>query len=142
MKKKITFALAFAALLATVGFAQVPVPANAATVTVEGKLALINGHIGVQSGGKTYYLGNVGRLAGFVDSFKEGATVKAVGYDYPIEVAPEYSRLMVTKLTVGGKDYDLSQGFGRGMGFGGGDCGVGAGRKGGSGRNGGGRKGW
>jgi len=81
----------------------------AKTVTVEGKLALINGTIGIKSGTKTYYLPNLGRLAGFIDGVKEGSSVKVEGYEYPLAGAPEYSTVMVTKLTVGGKDYDLSQ---------------------------------
>ena len=81
----------------------------AKTVTVEGKLALINGTIGIQSGNKTYYLPGLRRLAGFVDGVKEGSSVKVEGYEYPLASAPEYSNVMVTKLTVGVKDYDLSQ---------------------------------
>jgi len=81
----------------------------AKTITVEGKLALINGTIGMQSGSKTYYLPNLGMLAGFIDGVKEGSSVKVEGYEYPLAAAPEYSTVMVTKLTVGGKDYDLSQ---------------------------------
>jgi hypothetical protein len=88
------------------------------TVTVEGKLALINGIIGVKSGNKTYYTPMIGRLSGFVEGIKEGATVKIEGYEYPIAAAPEYSRLMVTKLTVGGKSYDFGQFAHGGMGGG------------------------
>jgi hypothetical protein len=79
------------------------------TVKVDGKLALINGIIGVKSGSKTYYTPMLGRLSGFVEGIKEGSSVKLEGYEYPIAAAPEYVTLMVTKLTVGGKDYDFSQ---------------------------------
>jgi hypothetical protein len=74
--------------------------------------------IGIKSGTKTYYLRNVGRLAGFVEGVKEGASVKVEGYAYPLPAAPDYSMVHGTKLTVGGKVYDLSQygGFGGGMG--------------------------
>ena len=81
----------------------------AQSIKVEGKLALINGIIGLKSGSKTYYVPMLGRLAGFVEGIKEGASVKLEGYEYPYAAAPEYSMLMVTKLTVGGKDYDFSQ---------------------------------
>jgi hypothetical protein len=95
------------------------------TVKVEGKLALINGRIGVKQGDKTYYLNNVDHLAGFIEGFKEGSSVKLEGYAVPLPAAPEYVNLMVTKLTVGGKDYDLSQCVGmpggRGMGNANGD---------------------
>mgnify|MGYP005846432069 CR=1 FL=1 len=79
------------------------------TVKVDGKLALINGIIGLKSGSKTYYTPMLGRLSGFVEGIKEGALVKLEGYEYPIAAAPEYATLIVTKLTVGGKDYDFSQ---------------------------------
>ena len=89
-------------------------PVQAQSVKVEGKLALINGIIGIKSGTKTYYLRNVGRLAGFVDWGKEWSSVKVEGYEYPLPAAPDYSVVQATKLTVGGKDYDLGQygGFG------------------------------
>ena len=100
------------------GFTQ----AAAQIVKVDGKLALINGIIGIKSGSKTYYVPMLMRLSGFVDGIKEGASVKVEGYEYPLAAAPEYSTVAVTKLTVGGKDYDLSQfagyGYGPGMGYG------------------------
>lgn len=93
-----------------------PSQTPAQSIKVEGKLALINGIIGLKSGSKTYYVPMLARLAGFVEGIKEGASVKLEGYEYPYAAAPEYSMLMVTKLTVGGKDYDLGQFAGRGMG--------------------------
>lgn len=88
------------------------------TVTVEGRLSLINGIIGVKSGSKTYYTPMLGRLSGFVEGLKEGAWVKMEGYEYPIAAAPEYATLYVTKLSVGGKDYDFSQlAYGGGIGW-------------------------
>jgi hypothetical protein len=78
-------------------------------VKVDGTLSLINGRIGLKSGGKTYYVPMLGRYAGFIEGLKEGAYVKLEGYEFPYPIAPEYSMLRVTKLTVGGKDYDFSQ---------------------------------
>lgn len=89
---------------------------NVQTVKVEGKLALVNGMIAVQSGGKTYYVGGLNRLIGFIDGLKEGASVKLEGYAFALPGAPEYLHLQVTKLSFNGKDYDLSNSFGRGMG--------------------------
>jgi len=89
----------------------------AQTVKVEGKLALINGVIALKSGTKTYYVPMLGRLAGFIEGIKEGASVKLEGYEYPIAAAPEYATLAVIKLSVGGKDYDLGQFGGYGAGF-------------------------
>ncbi|WP_304224664.1 hypothetical protein [Gracilinema caldarium] len=90
---------------------------NLQTVKVDGKLALVNGMIAVQSGGKTYYVGGLNRLIGFIDGLKEGASVKLEGYAIALPGAPEYQHLRVTKLTFNGKDYDLSNSFGRGMGM-------------------------
>jgi len=87
---------------------------NVQTVKVEGKLALVNGMIAVQSGGKTYYVGSLNRLIGFIDGLKEGASVKLEGYAFALPGAPEYLYLRVTKLSFNGKDYDLSNSFGRG----------------------------
>ena len=124
--KKLPIVLAIALIATGIAFAQTAAPfsppgfsqTTAQIIKVDGKLALINGVIGLKSGSKTYYLPMLGRLAGFVEGIKEGASVKAEGYEYPLAGAPEYSTVMVTKLTVGGKDYDLSQFAGYGMGHG------------------------
>ncbi len=91
-------------------------PVQAEVVKVDGTLSLINGRIGLKSGGKTYYVPMLGKYAGFIEGLKEGAYVKLEGYAFPYPWAPEYYTLRVTKLTVGGKDYDFSQlayGYGR-----------------------------
>jgi hypothetical protein len=101
--------------------------AQTATVTkVEGKLSLVNGMIAIQSAGKTYYVGGLQRLVGFIDGLKEGASVKVEGYARALPAAPEYIHLRLTKLTFNGKDYDLSQFGGKGKSRGGmmGGCGF------------------
>lgn len=90
---------------------------NQTPVKIEGKLTLVNGMIAVVDKDKTYYVGGVNRLVGFVDGLKENASVKLEGYAAPIPAAPEYLFLQVTKLTFNGKDYDLSQFSGRGRGW-------------------------
>jgi hypothetical protein len=45
---------------------------------------LVNGMIAVQSGGKTYYVGGLNRLIGFIDGLKEGASVKLEGYAFAL----------------------------------------------------------
>ncbi|MCX7787555.1 MAG: hypothetical protein N2442_07645, partial [Spirochaetes bacterium] len=72
--------------------------AQTEVVKVDGTLSLINGRIGLKSGGKTYYVPMLGRYAGFIEGLKEGAYVKLEGYAFPIPMAPEYSVLRVTKL--------------------------------------------
>jgi hypothetical protein len=118
--KKLAIILFAAAVSAGVASAQ-GVPSNrplwssdqAQPVKVAGKLVLVNGMVGLQSGGKTYYTPRLGRLAGFIPGLSEGASVSLEGYAFAMPAAPEYSMLAVTKLTVGGKDYDLSAaGFG------------------------------
>lgn len=89
---------------------------NLETVKVEGKLTLVNGMIAVKEGSKTFYVGGLQRLIGFIDGLKENASVKLEGYAVSLPAAPEYQHLRVTKLTFAGKDYDLSQGFGPMMG--------------------------
>ncbi len=116
-----------------------PTAAQAEAVTqASGNLAYVNGWIALQSGDKTYYLAGIQRLIGFVDGLKEGAQVKVEGYARAMPMAPEYSFLRVTKVTVGGKSYDIPampRGDGNGMGAGCGrrgdddrDCGNGCGR--------------
>ncbi len=85
------------------------------TVKVEGKLTLVNGMIAVKEKDKTYYVGGLNRLVGFIDGLKENASVKLEGYAIEVAGAPEYAHLRATKLTFNGKDYDLSNTFGRGM---------------------------
>jgi hypothetical protein len=125
--KKLAFILVAALAVAGVASAQA-VPwgpyAHSADQTklvkVDGKLALINGMIGLSAGGKTYYTPMLTRLVGFVNGLNEGSSVKLEGYDYALTYAPGYSMLAVTKLTLNGKDYDLSnngQGFGPGYGM-------------------------
>ena len=122
--RKLVTVLVVALAAASVASAQ-PAPwgappwgqAQAQTVTVEGRLALVNGAIGLQSGGKTYYMPMLGRLSGFIDGLKEGATIKVEGYESQLPYAPNTSMLAVTKITVAGKDYDLGQYAGMGPGM-------------------------
>lgn len=114
--KKLGIVVVLALVTAGVVFAQ-PFPFGyhaypqvvAPTVKIEGKLALINGVVGLKSGDKTYYLPMLGRLSGFVEGIKEGASVKVEGYEYPLATTPATSMVQVTKLNVGGKDYDFDQ---------------------------------
>lgn len=88
---------------------------NAEVIKVEGKLSLVNGMIALKEKDKTYYVGGLNRLIGFLDGLKENASVKLEGYAVAVPGAPEYQHLRVTKLTFAGKEYDLSNTFGRGM---------------------------
>ena len=125
--KKLVFILVAALAVAGVASAQA-VPwgpcAHSADQTklvkIDGKLALINGMIGLSAGDKTYYTPMITRLVGFVSGLSEGSSVKLEGYEYPLPYAPGYSMLAVTKLTLNGKDYNLGNygpGFGPGYGM-------------------------
>lgn len=120
------------------GFAPVgpaaPAAQNLETVKVEGRLALVNGMIAVKEKDKTYYVGGLNRLIGFIDGLKENASVKLEGYAVAIPGAPEYLHLRATKLSFAGKDYDLSNSFGRMGGMMGGAQGGRGGMMGGNGR--------
>jgi hypothetical protein len=126
--KKIAAALIVALTVVGISSAQTAAPAQPQaqtqqTVTVSGKLELIDGFIGVKAGGTTYYTRGLERLVGFVKDLQEGAQVKLEGYAYPLGTPSGYSVLIVTKVTFGGKDYELPKGmmggrFGRAGGFG------------------------
>jgi hypothetical protein len=124
--KRIALVLAAALIAATAVSAQgvaAPAASNVqATVTkATGKLELVQGVIGLKSGSKTYLVPNLQRVAGFIKGVEEGGTVTVEGYESSVPFATDVVLLHVTKLTVGGKDYDLGQlglGAGRAMGRG------------------------
>jgi hypothetical protein len=123
--KRIALVLAAALIAVGSSFAQsatAPTAATQATVTkATGKLELVQGVIGLKSGGKTYLVPRLQRVAGFIKGVEEGGTVTVEGYESSVPFATDVIVLHVTKLTVGGKDYDLGQagmGAGRAMGRG------------------------
>ena len=89
--------------------AQPPAQAQAQVTKVSGKLELIQGVIGLKSGGKTYLVPNLQRVAGFIKGVEEGGTVSVEGYENALPYTTDVILLHATKLTVGGKDYDLGQ---------------------------------
>jgi hypothetical protein len=109
-------------------------------VKLSGKLEVVNGMIGVKDGGTSYLVPRLRGLVGFVKELQEGTAVKLEGYPRPIPTTDaskgNFAMLMVTKLTVAGKDYEFSPMFRQGMrgGKGGGQgCGQGGGQGGGQG---------
>jgi hypothetical protein len=112
-------ALVGAAAVSAQGFGMRAAPAATVQaaqeiVKIDGKLSLVEGHPAVVSGGKTYFVRIPGMLYGFLDSLKEGAAVKLEGYASAVPLATNSFFYQATKLTVGGKDYDLSQYANRG----------------------------
>ncbi|MDR2096699.1 MAG: IpaC/SipC family type III secretion system effector [Treponema sp.] len=75
-------------------------------LTISGKLSLVNGMIAMQSGGTTYYITGIDRLAGFIDGLQEGAEVTLKGF--AIKTGKEGAALFrAGKLTINGRDYEL-----------------------------------
>lgn len=109
------FALAGAASAQTTATPPGEQPKNppAQTVTVSGKLEVVNGFIGIKTDGASYILPRLRMLVGFVKEIQEGAAVKIEGYAYPIPSWSSsqggYSILAITKLSIAGKDYDFGQ---------------------------------
>ena len=93
---------------------------NGQTVSVQGTLGLQNGVIALTSGDTVYYVPHLSRYVGFIDGLKEGAQMKVDGY----QMGRGY--IMPVKITVNGKDYDFSTGYGMTGGY----CGGGMGHHG------------
>jgi hypothetical protein len=82
-------------------------------VTVTGALSLIDGRIALENDTAAYYVMGLGKLIGFVDGLKEGASVTLEGFAGPLYhrdrdgADKERQFLRVTKLTLDGRSYDL-----------------------------------
>jgi len=121
------------------GFGQVPAQEAPKSTNIEGKLVFVDSYPAVQVKDKTYIL----RMPRFyyyayTDGIKEGAAVKAEGYELPALPGQDKPYFAVTKAVIGSKTYDLSAlangGFGPGMGGRGGAMGGRGGMMGGRGR--------
>jgi hypothetical protein len=86
---------------------QVP-QAAAEQVTVSGELSVVHGMIALVSGDTVYYAGGLNRFTGFIEGLKEGARVSLEGSAYQLPNDAKAKFLRVSKLTLNGKDYDLS----------------------------------
>jgi lipopolysaccharide export system protein LptA len=84
-------------------------PAPAEQVTVTGNLTITQGALAVKSGDITYFVPGLLRYAGFIDSLKDGAQVRLEGASVAVSQDAKTKKLWVSKLTVGGKDYDLAR---------------------------------
>jgi hypothetical protein len=90
------------------GFPGAPQPA-AESASVTGNLTIVQGSLAVKSGDVTYFVPGLMRYVGFIDSLKDGAQVRLEGAAVTVSEDGKTKKLMASKLTIGGKDYDLSR---------------------------------
>jgi hypothetical protein len=79
---------------------------GAPSQSVQGTLGLQNGVIVLSNGNTVYYVPHLSRYVGFIDGLKEGAQVRLDGYS----MGNGY--FVPSRITVGGKDYDVFVGYG------------------------------
>jgi hypothetical protein len=131
--KRIILCVLFAAALSGILFAQDSDRPGAfrrnrlpEKITLSGSLGLSRGRIVLESGGATYYIAGLGRLIGFVEGLKEGASVSLEGWAFPLPRSETEQIFRAAKLSLNGKDYELGgqewstfprRGFGRDNGF-------------------------
>ena len=83
------------------GWGWAPPPAPTQTVRVEGTLQLQSGHIILSTGTDIYYVPGLMHYVGFIDGLREGARISVEGF-------ASGNLLQLTKLTVGGREYDFA----------------------------------
>ena len=86
-----------------------PQPIPAENVTVTGNLTIAQGMIAVKSNDITYLLPGLNRFVGFIDSLKDGAQVKFEGTARSRDPDSKIKMVFLSKLTIGGKEYDFGQ---------------------------------
>jgi hypothetical protein len=78
-------------------------------VTVTGNITIVQGSPAVKAGDLTYLVPGLLRYVGFIDSLKDGASVTLAGAAITYPQDAKIKVLRVSRLTVGGKDYDLAR---------------------------------
>ena len=81
-----------------------------APVSVTGSLTIERGSIALRQGDTVYLLPGLQRFVGFIDSLKEGAQVSVDGFAAPNPWDPQTKYLRVTRLNIGGRDYNMDFG--------------------------------
>jgi hypothetical protein len=76
-------------------------------VTVTGFLTIDKGSIALRQGDEVYVTPGLHRFVGFIDSMRDGAQAIVEGFAVESRTDPKTKYLRVTRLNVGGKDYDL-----------------------------------
>ena len=118
MKRKILFILM---ILALTGMVQAQVMGRRQNAprtqapekqTISGTLVVANGMPALKSGDDTYLIAGISRLVGFIDGLKEGAQVTVEGYAIARPGNSDIKVFRPSKITLNGKDYDMSLPFG------------------------------
>ena len=78
-------------------------------VTISGNMTIAQGVLAVQSGDTTYLTPGLNRYVGFIEALKDGAPVNLEGSAQNYSQDGTIKTFRVTKLTVGGKSYDLAR---------------------------------
>jgi hypothetical protein len=78
-------------------------------VAVTGQLGVDQGRIVLTDKDSSYYVMGLGQLIGFVEGLKEGASVTLAGYVFTSPRDQAVKVLQVSKLTLNGKDYEISR---------------------------------
>ncbi|MDR2467794.1 MAG: hypothetical protein LBD22_02410 [Spirochaetaceae bacterium] len=99
-------ALLFGVVMMT--FADTPrLPRGSEPVTVNGNLSIAQGKIALIQDDVTYYVKGIHQFIGFIDGLKEGASVVLEGNAIPNRSNEKAKILLVTKMTLNGKNYDV-----------------------------------
>ena len=78
-------------------------------VSVTGNLTIARGILAVKNNDITYLLPGLQRFMGFIDTLKDGAQVILDGSALSFSEDSKFKVLMISKLTIGGKDYDFER---------------------------------
>ena len=78
-------------------------------VNISGELTIVQGSLAVKSGDITYIAAGLIRYAGFIDALKDGARVSIAGSAIANPRDEKTKYLIITKLTIAGKEYDLGR---------------------------------
>jgi hypothetical protein len=77
-------------------------------MAISGNLTISQGMIAVVDKGTTYLAMGLHRYVGFIDGFKEGAAVTLEGYTRSDPYNKSGKFMVVQKMSLNGKDYDLA----------------------------------
>ncbi|MDR2500477.1 MAG: hypothetical protein LBD37_05280 [Treponema sp.] len=78
-------------------------------ITISGTMTIVQGFLAVQSNDTAYLTPGLDRYVGFIEALKDGAPVSLEGSALNYSQDGTIKTLRVTKLTVGGKSYDLAR---------------------------------